>query len=504
MDVRTLAETLHPLERKVLPLLEKHAAAPEIAQLARMQEVEVVRAFQWLSNKGAAALSADEQELIDLGANGQEYRTAGLPERRALQALAKAPVRLNDLPAAAGITGEELTFCLGALRGRKAMTLEGGRAAITPNGISLLKQEWPEEEFLKLQFPLAKAGLKPAQAAVLDALRKRKDIVRLSLQKVQRAKLTDLGKVLVKEAAATAGFLEKLTPELLRSGAWKGKPLRRFDVTINVPRVHAGRKQPYRAFLDQVRQRFLALGFTEMAGPVVESDFWDMDALFMPQFHSARDLHQAYYVKEPQEAQDIPPAILKKVKQAHEEGIAGSTGWQYAFDAQRTKRQMLRTQCTACSARMLASPGLQVPGKYFGISRCFRYDKIDATHLPDFNQIEGIVLEEGLNLRHLFGLLKMIAKEFAGAEHVRLVPSYFPFTEPSAELFAKHPQLGWVELGGAGILRPEVVVPLTGRDIPVIAWGLGIDRLAMFRLGIKDIRQLYSHDLGWLRTARLP
>jgi phenylalanyl-tRNA synthetase alpha chain len=229
-----------------------------------------------------------------------------------------------------------------------------------------------------------------------------------------------------------------------------------------------------------------------------------MDALYVPQFHSARDIHQAYYVKEPREALDIPPAILKRVQQAHEAGVAGSTGWRYAFDAARTRRQMLRTQCTACSARMLASLDLRIPGKYFGISRCFRYDKIDATHLPDFNQIEGIVIEEGLNLRHLFGLLRMVAREFAGADQVRLVPSYFPFTEPSAELFAKHPQLGWVELGGAGILRPEVVVPLTGRDMPVIAWGLGIDRIAMFRLGIKDIRQLYSHDLGWLRTARLP
>jgi len=103
----------------------------------------------------------------------------------------------------------------------------------------------------------------------------------------------------------------------------------------------------------------------------------------------------------------------------------------------------------------------------------------------------------------LFALLKMFAKEFAGTEEVKLVPGYFPFTEPSVELFAKHPEMGWIELGGAGIFRPEVVVPLLGKNIPVLAWGIGIDRIAMFKLGITDIRQLFSQDLDYLRNAKV-
>jgi phenylalanyl-tRNA synthetase alpha chain len=152
---------------------------------------------------------------------------------------------------------------------------------------------------------------------------------------------------------------------------------------------------------------------------------------------------------------------------------------------------------------MLASPDLKIPGKYFGIARCFRPDVVDATHAVDFYQTEGIIIEEGLNIRHLFSLLKMFAKEFAGTEEIKLVPGYFPFTEPSVELFAKHPEMGWIELGGAGIFRPEVVVPLLGKDVPVLAWGIGIDRIAMFKLGITDIRQLFSHDLDYLRNAKV-
>ena len=163
---------------------------------------------------------------------------------------------------------------------------------------------------------------------------------------------------------------------------------------------------------------------------------------------------------------------------------------------------MLRTQGTACSARKLASKDVEIPGKYFGITRCFRYDVVDATHNCDFNQTEGFVAEEGLTFGHLKGMLKMFAEEFAQTETIRIVPDYFPFTEPSAGLLAKHPEMGWIELAGSGMFRPEMTKPL-GIDVPVIAWGIGVDRLAMFALNIKDIRQLYSHELPVLRSMKV-
>jgi len=232
----------------------------------------------------------------------------------------------------------------------------------------------------------------------------------------------------------------------------------------------------------------------------VETEFWNGDALFMPQFHAARDIHDVYYVADPTRAKSIEEPYLSRVAGVHENGGAtGSRGWNYGFDRDFTKRLVLRSQGTVLSARQL--PKASVPGKYFGIARCFRYDKVDATHLSDFYQTEGIVLGDDVNLRTLLGFLEMFAVEVAGAKEVKYVPGYFPFTEPSVEIHIKHPVLGWFELGGAGIFRPEVTEPL-GINVPVLAWGIGIDRMALMALSLNDLRELFSYDIENVRLRR--
>jgi phenylalanyl-tRNA synthetase alpha chain len=188
------------------------------------------------------------------------------------------------------------------------------------------------------------------------------------------------------------------------------------------------------------------------------------------------------------------------VSATHENGWqTGSRGWRYSFSRDFTRRMILRSHGTVLSAKTL--PRARVPGKYFGVVRCFRYDRVDATHLADFYQTEGIVLGEEVNLRTLLGLLKMFAEEVAGAKEVKYVPGYFPFTEPSVEVHIRHPKLGWFELGGSGIFRPEVTRPL-GVDVPVLAWGLGIDRMALLSLGLNDLRDLFSPDIEQVRLRR--
>jgi len=127
----------------------------------------------------------------------------------------------------------------------------------------------------------------------------------------------------------------------------------------------------------------------------------------------------------------------------------------------------------------------------------FRPDVLDAKHSMEFTQLEGIIGDRNITLRNLLGLLKKFAKALNLGE-VKFRPGYFPFTEPSVESFVKHPKLGWVEFVGSGMFRPEVLMPL-GIDFPVIAWGIGFDRLAMIRLGIDDIRELYTKKLDLLR-----
>ncbi|MFO0733998.1 MAG: phenylalanine--tRNA ligase subunit alpha [Nitrospiraceae bacterium] len=287
----------------------------------------------------------------------------------------------------------------------------------------------------------------------------------------------------------------------MEGGAWRSKRFRKYTISLRAPRIASGKRHAYREFLDLVKGKLVSMGFQEMRGLLVETEFWNMDALFMPQFHPARDIHDVYFVKSPTHARSIAEPFATRVTEAHERGTGtGSTGWGYEFNIARAKRLVLRSQGTAVSAHTLAGKP-SVPGKYFSIARCFRYDQVDATHATDFFQVEGIVLGNGINFRTLLGLLNLFAREVAHAKEVKFLPAYFPFTEPSVEMHVRHPRLGWMELGGAGLFRPEVTLPL-GVSVPVIAWGLGLDRMAMVALGIHDIRDLFSADLDFIRSMR--
>ncbi len=500
-----LIQTLHIYERKVLNVLDKANDLSSIAKESGLQEIEAMRGLQWLENKGIVKISSELKEIVVLDDNGRKYLEKGLPERRFLQHL-KKDTPISEIVKNAGLEKEEVNICLGVLKGKAAISIKKDKEMIIsplPQASKLLEKESLEEQFLKKSFPLGLSSLRDEEKFALENLKRRKNIIKVETKKLKNAVLTDLGKKLLAKGISLEESYDRLTPKMLKDGSWQKKKFRRYDVRINVPSIFGGKKQHYMRFLDEVRQKFMALGFKEMFGPIVETEFWDMDALFMPQFHSARDIHGAYYVKEPKYGK-VEKDILENVKLSHEIGKGTiSKGWRYKFDIDKTKQLILRTQGTALSARTLASKDLQIPGKYFAIARCFRPDVVDATHSADFNQVEGIIIEENLNFKHLKGLLKMFAEEFAQTDQIKITPAYFPFTEPSAELHAKHPELGWIELGGSGIFRPELVKPLVGKEIPVLAWGLGIDRLAMFKLGINDIRELFSHKLEFLKSSKV-
>lgn len=293
-----------------------------------------------------------------------------------------------------------------------------------------------------------------------------------------------------------------LPEELIKTGLWSKVRFKPYNVEVPGRRIYPGKRQPYQRFVEGIKRKLVELGFAEMTGPMVESEFWNFDALYQPQDHPARDWTSTYELKRPS-AGDLPPKeIVERVKATHENGwTTGSTGWGYRWDPVKAMRLLPRAHGTCLSARTLASDPM-IPGKYFAIARCYRPDVLDATHLIEFNQAEGIVIDESLNLRNLLGILEIFAKEIAGAEKVKFIPDYYPFTEPSVQLSALHPDLGWMEFGGSGIFREELTKPL-GVDVPVIAWGIGIDRLAMFKLGINDIRYLFARDLKWLRDSKV-
>ena len=192
----------------------------------------------------------------------------------------------------------------------------------------------------------------------------------------------------------------------------------------------------------------------------------------------------------------IDQARLDQWRAIHEHGgETGSRGWGGTFSDDIAQRGLLRTHTTVNTIQHLAEHP-KTPCRVFSVDRVFRKEAIDRTHLPEFHQIEGIIMEEGADLPMLVTTLRTFYAKM-GYPEVRVRPAYFPYTEPSLEVEVRW-RGKWLELGGAGIFRPEVTEPL-GCMAPVCAWGMGLERLAMLVLGLDDIRQLYISDLAWLR-----
>ena len=242
------------------------------------------------------------------------------------------------------------------------------------------------------------------------------------------------------------------------------------------------------------------MGFQEIAGDFVESSFWNMDVLFIPQDHPAREMQDTFYCKQPGSIEIKDEDIIEKIAEVHKNGgSTGSDGWRYDFSKEEGKRALLRTHTTVNTIRYLYEHPTP-PAKIFSIGQVFRKENIDATHLPVFYQIEGIVHDEHATFRQLIGILFEFYKRM-GFEKIRFRPAYFPYTEPSMEIEV-YWNGKWMELGGSGIFRPEVTEP-GGIKAPVLAWGLGLERLAMLKFGLQDIRKLYQSDFDWLRNTPL-
>ncbi len=518
MDTSALIDSLHPLEMKVLTAFGSGPAGgkrstEELASATGLDLSQLSMAIEWLLAKQLLIVDAETvTPVVSLTSIGATYFEQASPIERILAAAREAAstgrrLTIPDLQAKEGLEPADVSKAVGRLKKEGVLlVVQGGciestgRPSPSAEALRSLLQQLHHGERELASFP------EFHQDMIHDHAVKRgnaKEPFRVDDRVARSFQLSATG-------ATAAGHLSRLgvmeevsqlTPDLLKDGSWRQKHFRKYTISLRPPRIGTGKKHPYRAFLDMVKTKLVSMGFQEMRGSLVETEFWNMDALFMPQFHPARDIHDVYFVKEPTHTPAIPEPYLSRVTKVHEDGgSTGSTGWGYRFDVERAKRLVLRSQGTAVSARTLAaSPA--VPGKYFSIARCFRYDQVDATHATDFFQVEGIVLGEDINFRTLLGLLNLFAREVAQAKEVKFLPAYFPFTEPSVELHVRHPRLGWMELGGAGLFRPEVTIPL-GVTVPVIAWGLGLDRMAMVALGIHDIRELFTDNLDLIRTTK--
>lgn len=257
------------------------------------------------------------------------------------------------------------------------------------------------------------------------------------------------------------------------------------------------------------REILLEMGFNEMpTDKYVESSFWNFDTLFQPQSHPARDMHDTFFIKNPALCKDFPEEYGKKVQEVHEKGGYGSLGYQYQWDKNEAKKNLLRTHTTAVTSKMLyllaeetKREGVFKPKKYFSIDRVYRNENLDATHLAEFHQIEGFIADRNIGLSHLLGLLEEFYAKI-GIKQLKYKPAYNPYTEPSLEIFGFHPQLKrWVEIGNSGVFRPEMLRPMgLPEDVSVIAWGLSLERPTMIYYGLSNIRDLFGHKVSLTST----
>jgi len=495
-------------EAKVLIALRDlggKATIESLTKTTRLADAAVMRAALSLEAKNLIRVSERSVTKFSLNEEGRRYAEDKLPERQLVEMLIKmgGEASVDDVFRAASMDSGLATIALGWLIRKGWARMESRERRIRVLGNPEIGSDERLLSMLKVAGSLILENLDDSLKEAFKTLKGRKLLI-VREESTKEFELTDEGWALLNRGIEIVEEVTQLTPELIVTGKWREKKILKYDIEAPAPRVWPGKKHPYLRFLDEVREKLVALGFKEMNGPIVEISFFNCDGLYMPQDHPAREIHDMYLIKDP-EYGDLSPymAFLERVKETHENGWkTGSKGWGYKFSLLMAARLILRSHTTSVSVRTLISDDLEIPGKYFAIARCYRPELMDRTHLSEFNQVEGIVVGEDLTLRDLLGILERFAIDIAGADKVKFRPDYFPFTEPSVELSAYKEGYGWMEFGGSGIFRPEVTLPL-GIDVPVLAWGLGVDRLFMMRAGINDIRYLFTHDLDWLRGKEM-
>ncbi len=456
-----------------------------------------------LEANGLVEIKKTGIELALLTEEGKTYLAEGTPERRLAKAIEKAgKMELGDAVKAAELLPFEIPIAL---------------QWVSKNGWAKIEKLPSGKTMLAYQKILYKSRVEEALEAIdagevtigsvhADGL---KDLLSRKLAKTREektieARIAPEGEKLLAKGAVSEELIAQLSPEMLVSGAWKDKKFRAYEANAPVPARFVAKKNPLRAFADEVRGIFLQMGFREIKGPLVESSFWNFDALFVPQDHSSRELQDTFFVKTPAMSGKIDSAFEKTVKETHENGgKTGSHGWGYSWNPEIARQNVLRTHTTEATCRALAQAAKEgkFPVKVFCIDRVFRNEAIDFKHLAEFHQVEGIVIDDSATLNDLVGVLKTFFAKL-GFPKVRVRPGYFPYTEPSVEVDAwLDDRKEWLELGGAGIFRPEVTRPL-GITQNVLAWGLSLERPLMLREKLGDIRTFYRNDLDWIRREK--
>jgi phenylalanyl-tRNA synthetase alpha chain len=503
---------LHSIEKSLLKTLANNQSTTIeiLSQTTGLNIDQVRRGIEWLKYKDLVLVIDKSTVKISLEKNGLDAIRSGFPERRLVDLVKQGSNTMRKLQNAGVLRDNELGAAFRyAVHVNKWLVQEspsttGGEARLVV--LPGADKESQEEILLKkihAASVISKdqlSDISATESKSLESLKKRHFVVEKK-EKDSEIILSDKGRQLLERqrfnyeiAETKTGEVNQLTSRLITSGGWKNVRLSTLNVEAPAPTIHAGKKHPLQNLIDEIKEVFISLGFLEIEGPFLQTSFWNFDVLFTPQDHPAREMQDTFYV--PQIKQALlgdDQRYIANVSRVHK------SGWQYEWDLEEANKTVLRTHTTPVTIKYLADSKLH-DARVFTVGRVFRNEKTSYKHLVEFNQIEGVVTGSNVTLRDLMGL-QMEFYSKLGIKKVKFWPTFFPYTEPSLQSMIYNETLDkWVELFGMGIFRPEVTKPL-GIKNPVLAWGGGIERIAMLRFGLNDVRDIYANNLGWLRSV---
>ncbi|MEM3810849.1 MAG: phenylalanine--tRNA ligase subunit alpha [Conexivisphaerales archaeon] len=486
--------SLHPLEKKLVRALLEGGEEniEDAASAAGISIDQARRAVEWLKAKGLISVEEKREKLLMLGESGRKALLYGFPEERiANLVIEKGKMSVQDLNKL--MDENELKAAIGRAIKNGWIIIENG-VAIAKN-----KEKVNIEKTLLDKISsgtVIESQLNKSELNMLKELLRRpgyieyRDLIEtyIALEKDAAKNLPDLN---VDESTT-------LTAEMISSGKWKDISFSRLDISAPAPPAFVARIHPLSELIENIEEIMGSLGFEEVEGQIVRSSFWNFDVLFTPQDHPARDMHDTFYV-EGLKLYENDKQLVDRVRETHQTGwVTGSTGWRYNWNPDMAWKAVLRTHTTTITVEQLYKTK---KGRIFTVGRVFRNEKPDFKHLVELHQLDAVVAGEEVSISRLMGFLTAFYNKL-GFKKVKFWPTFFPYTEPSMQSMIYSEKLDdWIELCGMGIFRPEVTKPL-GIDEPVMAWGMGLERLAMLIYDIDDIRELYENKLSLLRNYR--
>ena len=465
-----MSQVFHDIEKKILETLQKipNQTPEQLSKNTELSIDQIRRGIEWLRLKEFAIVNESEKISFSLGPNGLDSLKNGLPERKLINMLKDEPKTFEQIRSV--LSGAGFNVAIANAKKNGWIKIEKNNS----NSLVSIKEkpiETPEEKLLSFIGEKSITQEEITNPLAMKILLSRPNYIIQTSQKSKTVSLTD---------AALS-----LDTSVSSSGA--------IDVEADVPSVFAARTHPLQNTIDEIREIFVNLGFSEIIGNMTQSSFWNFDALFTPQDHPARELQDTFYLEDIESKNPATSSQIKNVSLSH------NKNWKYDWKLSESQKMVLRTHTTCVTIKHLAE---QKPenARIFSLGRVFRNEKVSYKHLVEFNQIEGIVIGNNTTLRDLMGIQKEFYKKL-GLTKIKFWPTFFPYTEPSLQTMVYNEKLGkWIELFGMGIFRPEVTKPL-GIDKPVLAWGGGIERIAMLKYELDDVREFYNNNLSWLRSA---